>query len=316
MSLSSLESWPSILKLLGTRGSPESQTFKVIWYQCLGVSGKVLNFVWLWYMYGSHALFANVTNSTTRHHGSPLAWHSLSILIFIGHQLWSLIMWYWSDMDLDNVLHDDTDVYSRQVLQQWVAWGFVVCNPHVCPCLSCCLPNSARAQYQAHTCILDIFIMQDNKSCIVVWSTMHPLGPCLPKPPLISDHNIYPLTPPPSVHATHCTSPSSFLPNRCLCQRVAKTSNFAQNPGFCQDASKSCNLVLRSYNLILNPRQHLKAWAVFKGQGYNPLTGILDHKIMQSWSYGCARKLLITYLLKSNFDYIVILSFTSILLLA
>ena len=189
-------------------------------------------------------------------------------------------------------------------------------QPSCLPCLSCCLPNSARAQYQAHTCILDIFTMQDNKSCIVVWSTMHPLGPCLPKPPLISDHNIYPLTPPPSVHATHCTSPSSFLPNRCLCPRVAKTSNFAQNPGFCQDASKSCNLVLRSYNLILNPRQHLKAWAVFKGQGYNPLTGILDHKIMQSWSYGCARKLLITYLLKSNFDYIVILSFTSILLLA
>ena len=139
MSLSSLESWPSILMLLGTRGSPESQTSKIIWYQCLGVSGKVLNFVWLWYMYGSHALFANVTNSTTRHHGSPLAWHSLSILIFIGHQLWSLIMWYWSDMDLDNVLHDDTDVYSRQVLQQWVAWGFVVCNPHVCPvCPAAC----------------------------------------------------------------------------------------------------------------------------------------------------------------------------------
>ena len=98
-------------------------------------------------------------------------------------------------------------------------------QPSCLPCLSCCLPNSARAQYQAHTCILDIFTMRGNKSCIVVWSTMHPLGPCLPKPPLISDHNIYPLTPPPSVHATHCTSPSSFLPNRCLCQRVAKTSN-------------------------------------------------------------------------------------------
>ena len=56
-------------------------------------------------------------------------------------------------------------------------------QPSCLPCLSCRLPNSARAQYQAHTCILDIFTMQDNKSCIVVWSTMHPLGPCLPKPP-------------------------------------------------------------------------------------------------------------------------------------
>ena len=54
-------------------------------------------------------------------------------MILIGHQLSSLIMWYRSDMD------DDTDVYSRQVLQQWVAWGFVVCNPHVYPvCPAAC----------------------------------------------------------------------------------------------------------------------------------------------------------------------------------
>ena len=143
------------------------------------------------------------------------------------------------------------------------------------------LPNSARAQYQAHTCILDIFTMHGNKSCIVVWSTTQPPWPLSTQsPPDLRSQYLPPPLP-------LCMQPiASLLPPSCP---IDASVNVSQKLPICAKFRilsrrlKNCNLVVsRSYNLILNPRQHLKAWAVFKGQGYNPLTGILDHKIMQS----------------------------------
>ena len=135
-------------------------------------------------------------------------------------------------------------------------------QPSCLPCLSCRLPNSARAQYQAHTCILDIFTIHGNKSCTVAWSTTQPPWPLSTLPPLISDHNIYPLTPPP-----HCACNPLHL-SFLLPAQSRPLSTCRKNFQFC---SKSRILSKRPKKLqprhLKKLQPHSQPKAAFKSMG-------------------------------------------------